>query len=358
MELSFSKFNHITHLPGQRDLFRECFPETIGKAIETDGHYYWKFHSFPSGVKSFEYAAWDGEEMLGYYAAIPYRYRCGESQHTAGMVCDVMTGINARGKGVFTKLGFYSTDALKNEGIDFVTGYPIRPEVIPGHLKVNWKITFTMPVYIRFLRTNTVMKKYGMAFLTPLGNLGANFYNFLTANEKNDKKYDFKVFDKEEFFALEGYDRFFDRWQLTVENPLQKNREFMKWRLGAPETEYQIITATKNSELVGLAITRESVMENIPVLAILDMMVLPGHEKCIPGINLMFRQIAKSKNLEAIVTMMGRIWAKKYRMFNMGFIASPFVFSLIIKKLNPAIPDELLFDEKRWHLMWIDSDDL
>ena len=357
MELSFSKFDHTKNLKEQRELFRECFPETLGTTIEKDEHYFWKFQSFPTKVKSYEYVTWSGDDMIAYYASIPYRYKCGENMFTAGMVCDVMTGIKARGKGVFTRLGHYSTDAMQQVGLDFVSGYPIRPEAIPGHLKVKWKIVFEMPIYIRFLKANSLLTRYKAGFLSPLANAGLWAYNGFFA-AKRSSGFTFDVLDKTGFFGLTDYTQFFEQWQSQIGNPLQKTMDFMRWRLGAPETEYKIITARKDGKLFGMAVVRKSEMEKIPVIAILDLMVLDGNEKCLPGINRVFKQIAKSENAEAIVTMMGKQWASKYRLLKLGFLKSPFIFSFIIKKLNQQIDDKLLFDESRWHLMWIDSDDL
>jgi len=357
MELSFSKFDHTKNLTQQRELFSECFPETLGTSMEKDVHYFWKFHAFPGQTKSYEYATWAGNDMIGYYAAIPYRYKCGDKLFTAGMVCDVMTGIKARGKGVFTRLGHFSTNAMQEEGLDFVTGYPIRPEVIPGHLKVKWKVVFKMPIYIRFLKTNSVLKKYKTGFISPFANAGLWVYNKIFAAEQSTG-FKFDTLDNSTFFELSDYEQFFEQWQLQIGNPLQKTTDFMKWRLGAPSTSYKIITARKDGKLIGMAIARKSEMEKIPVIAILDLMVLTGNEKCLPGMNRSIKQLAGIEKAEAVVSMMSKIWARRYRMLKLGFLKSPFVFSLIIKKLNKQIDDYLLFDESRWHLMWIDSDDL
>lgn len=358
MELSFQPFDHKKNLADQRMLFRECFPETIGKPIETHEHYFWKFHSFPAERKSYEYAAFSGGDLIGYYAAIPYRYRVGDKMMTIAMVCDVMTGVKARGKGVFTKLGFFSTDALKEEGLDFTTGYPIRPEVIPGHLKVKWKIAFDMPVYISFLKANAVLKAKKLSFLAPLGNLGVKLFNGLFSKSGIVPGYDAETLDKEQFFKVDDYNQFFEKWEKSIRNPLIKNMEFLRWRLGAPGTDYKIILIRKSGELTGISITRKSEMEGIPVLAILDMMLLHGNEKAMPLINHALQSIARNIGAEAIVTMMSPKWAQSYRLSKLGFLKSPYKFSLIIKKLNPAIEDHELYDEVHWHLMWIDSDDL
>jgi hypothetical protein len=107
-----------------------------------------------------------------------------------------------------------------------------------------------------------------------------------------------------------------------------------------------------------MAVIRKSEMEKIPVIAILDVMVLAGYEKCLSGMNSIFKQFASAEKAEAIVTMMGKMWARQYRLTKLGFLKSPYVFSFILKKLNQQIDDVVFFDESRWHLMWIDSDDL
>ena len=136
MEVKLESFDYKKGLNQQRKLFTECFPENIGSPVAGNKHYLWKFQGFPHIPHSYEYVALQEDNIIGYYAAIPYKYKVNKNYVIAGMVCDVMTGVKARGKGIFTKLGKYSLEKLKNSGIGFTTGYPIRPEVIPGHKKV------------------------------------------------------------------------------------------------------------------------------------------------------------------------------------------------------------------------------
>jgi hypothetical protein len=56
--------------------------------------------------------------------------------------------------------------------------------------------------------------------------------------------------------------------------------------------------------------------------------------------------------------MMHTRWAQEYGLGSMGYLKSPFVFSLIVKKLNDTLADSSLYEIDRWHTMWIDSDDL
>ena len=159
MEITCIKFDYKERLDEQRKLFVDCFPENLGTAVIGKEHYMWKFQSFPTdSKKSYEYIATDEKDnMVGYYAAIPYNYDIEGKVYPVAMVCDVMTSSKCRGAGIFTKLGRYSTDEYAKEGLAFSTGYPIRKAVIPGHMKVGWKIAFELPLYMHFISTSSLL---------------------------------------------------------------------------------------------------------------------------------------------------------------------------------------------------------
>lgn len=353
MELKFDHFDYNSQIDQQRNLFKDSFPETNGEAIQGIEHYKWKFRSFPNEIKSWEYVCFSGDKMAGYYAAIPYNYRIDNITTTVGMVCDVMTSPDFRGKGIFTKLGKYSTGELA-EHVPFTMGYPIRKEVIPGHLKVGWKIPFSLPLYMKFLSFNTFLKLRKLGFIAPFLNLFLNLYNFLIKSKIN-KDYSFKTLTNIE--EIEGYECFVNEWSKTIKNSLIKDLDFAKWRYGAPERQYQFITIySKDSKLIGFVSYRKILKEGILSYGILDYIVL--RNDCHGLINNVLKQQAKKDNVEIIMTMMSRVSANNYKLLLNGFIKSPFTFQLIIKQLTNKFNESELFDEKNWHLMWIDSDDL
>jgi hypothetical protein len=96
---SFRPFVVEADLLAQRSLFRLCFPEVAEQTPATEEHYRWKFHSVRHTPPSYEYVAQLDQKLGGYYAAIPFRYSIGGRPAIAGMVCDVMTHPEARGKG-------------------------------------------------------------------------------------------------------------------------------------------------------------------------------------------------------------------------------------------------------------------
>ena len=162
MDIKYKNFDSKISLKEQRKLFNECFPENIGLSSSSSEHYYWKHKIYK---KSFEFSAILDSELVGYYAALPYNYKSNKEAMKVGMVCDVMTGKKSRGKGVFTKLGKYSTSKLKASGFDFTTGFPIRKEVIPGHLNAGWDIAFSLPLYVKIKSIKPILDKVKLGFL-------------------------------------------------------------------------------------------------------------------------------------------------------------------------------------------------
>lgn len=355
MDLRFEHFNASVNLKQQRDLFKDSFPETNGDSIQENQHYYWKFNSFPtSAQRSWEYASYIKEDMVGYYAALPYRYKIMDKKVTIGMVCDVMTNSNYRGKGIFTKMGMYSTNELAKY-VPFSTGYPIRKEVIPGHLKVGWKIAFEMPLYIKFLKSNSLFKTKHISFLSFFANAFLSVYNILVHSSIN-KKYVCSFFTSIE--KISGYDGLIKEWLKTVPNALVKDLSFAKWRYGAPNRNYSFLAVRKEDKLVAFVACRKVVKEGIPSLALIDFICLPEFENCIGAINKALVDYAKTGKIEAIITMMSRSSSARYKLLANGFLKSPFLFSFIIKNLTNEFKDDILLNEKNWHLMWVDSDDL
>ena len=357
MELQFKQFDKNSELKKQRELFIDCFPENVGTAVIEEKHYNWKFHSFPNVTPSYEYVSYDKENMVGYYAAIPYRYKINNKNTPVAMVCDVMTSSKLRGKGIFTKLGGYSVNQLKNEGLPFCTGYPIRKEVIPGHLKVGWKIAFELPLYIKLLKANGILKKKKLSLLSMFINPFLSLYHFiLLIHFKNKSDYSVKIYNKID--EIEGIETFTSEWSKQIPNALIKDNSFLMWRFNAPERFYNFIVVRKKASILGFVAARKIIKEEIPSLAIIDWMVLNDNAMVNFLLNKNVHLFAKNNEMEVILTMMSKSSANNLNLFRNGFLKSPYKFYLIVKNLTGEFSDEILLNEKNWHLMWIDSDDL
>uniref|UniRef100_UPI004048B773 GNAT family N-acetyltransferase n=1 Tax=Polaribacter sp. TaxID=1920175 RepID=UPI004048B773 len=352
------RFNKNIDLEGQRNLFNECFPENKGTSVETEAHYLWKFHSFPDTPPSYEYAAYLKDKLIGYYAALPYNYIIGDSSIKVGMVCDVMTGVEARGKGVFTKMGVYATDSMKDLDLDFTIGYPIRPEVIPGHIKAGWEKLFALPLYINLLSSKGFLKNKKVGFLYPLFDVFLTFYSLLLGLFKGKGNYRVNIVDSTDLKSINGLDLFYEKWVGEQKIALNKSVEFLNWRLGAPGKTYKIIVARNAKEIVGISIVTKIIRENVPSIALLELCSLNGYKNVETSLFDKIRDYAKEQKQEAIMIMASHFFSKKYKLIKNGFIKTPYKFWLIIKNLKRTYSMDFLADENNWSLTWIDSDDL
>ena len=351
MMLSFNNFDRKSELNDYNSLFCNAFPEV---EETTEKGYNWQFHNYPDAVKcSYEYGAYIDKQLVGYYAAIPYKYKIGEEETNVGMVCGVMTHSDHRGKGIFTKLGSYATNDLSSF-VPFTTGYPIRKAVIPGHLKIGWKIAFELPLYIKVLKSNSFLRERKLYPFSLIINPFLSLYNTLTSLN-SQKDYTIEICDS--LNSVEGVEIFVAEWGNTVKNRLEKTKEFLNWRYARPNATYKFFIARKNNKLVSFAACREIERMGVPSLCIIDLMCV-GDRKSLDVLFSSLVKYSKKANIEMIMTMMSKTSALQYRLLRNGFIKTPYNFKLIIKNLTNKFQDGILFDENRWHLMWVDSDDL
>lgn len=344
----------------QRQLFVLSFPEALGTPVITDEHYGWKFSRFPHPVSSYEYVADEPnsqeKELVGYYAAIPFAYKMASGKNVVcGMVCDVMTHPERRGKGIFTKIGRYATDDMKEKGLSFVTGYPIRPEVIPGHLKVGWKVVQKMPMYLRPLGVCSFLPrplKFFSHILNPILR-GAQLWSHFFMGS-----YQAEVMSTKEFLSLSEYPGFLRQWLSEQKNALIKSKEFLEWRTGAPEAQYLFVTLRHKGVLVGFSLVRPTTLKGIESLAVLDISILKEHFSGSRKLHSSLAKLAISLKKDVVVSIASRQWMRKYRFLSSFYVWTPSIFALIVKKLDVSLKDEELYESDPWHLFWIDSDDL
>jgi len=347
----------------QRRLFALCFPEAADRISATAGHYQWKYERFPAdGVC--EYVAEDQQELVGYYAALPYRYLHQDRRLVGGLVCDVMTHPGRRGQGIFTKLGRFATDSLAAHGVDFVTGYPIRAPVIPGHVRVGWRVAFKLPMYVRLLNVEHVFAEGWRRRLARLLGPGLRSYGALCEAVLLRAKRSAAVTassERQAWLESDEYRQFIAAWTSQQTLALCKDAQFMKWRLGAPEARCVITVVRQEGVPAAVAVARPEVLRGIPVLAVLDVMFLTtGGGGVAPAVlecmHRMLRIKCEELRLEGIVAMISARLARRYGFLRAGFLRTPFVFRFIYKPLSSRVDDRLLGDESNWHLTWIDSD--
>lgn len=358
MALEYEVFNVDANFQKQRELFTLCFPESINAGTNKGAHYQWKFQS--KQCVSSQYTVSESEKLLGYYAAINFPYIINGEKHSVAMVCDVMTHPDARGRGLFTKLGAYATQAMEVDSFSFSTGYPVRPEVIPGHLKVGWIKALPLPVYILPLKSRAILSIFKLAFISPLVDIVLKLIKTIFSGlfDRADKSLSVAQYSVQDILVDTSYQTFIDDWKATVACCLDKTPEFLKWRLSAPNSNYVVLASKRDNKMTSILIGRITSLEGIPSLAILDAMALPEHDSDLGRLIKQASNIALTSDAEAIAMMTNKANFKRLRLWRRFFLPTHITFTFIIKRMQCKQADSVFTDDANWALTWLDSDDL
>jgi hypothetical protein len=356
MTLEQSQLLPCTSSEQYLELFRDCFPETIGTPLLTKAHYDWKYGRNGKDRPVFEFAAFEEGRMVGYYAALPFRYGSPAGNLLGGMVCDVMTHSSMRGRGMFTKQGHFSTAAMAEAGVDFVLGFPIRKFVIPGHLKVGWSIAFGLPVYFKLLDPKAPLATRGCGWLASLLRPVSNSYLALRKIGRDDAGEAKEI--SAELLGSEEHREFLHAWERQHPFHLNRTTDFFSWRLTAPGSEYHILEFRHGGKVAGIAVTRMTKLQGFDVLAVVDLLLLQEFGHAAGTLHEFMARIARKLKASAVVIMLPAPEARSLRLARNGFFRSPVEFKLILKWLSQKPVPDRFWDASAWHLMWADTDNL
>lgn len=119
----------------------------------------WEFTANSSGPAKI-WIADDNGKVVGHYAVVPRRVQIGNVVRLGSIVVDVMTHPDYRMQGMFAAIGREALVGAANGGIEFCYGFPVRSDVMPGHLKVGWQDIFDIPVWVRPIRFEPLVRHY------------------------------------------------------------------------------------------------------------------------------------------------------------------------------------------------------
>lgn len=340
-----------------RELRLRCFPEMAGTEAESETFFRWKFVDWRSHI--FLARDDDSGSVVGFYAANRLRYQSRDRPVTVGLVVDVMTDPKVRKQGIFTRLGRYALDGMKAAGCDFTTGYPIRPEVLPGHLKVGWKVQQRLPMYMFAVRPSRVMPKVPTFVARPaelLGSVAARVFT-RTASVSADQDHEALSFvTTEELVSLADYETFLGRWRKGRNLALAEGSEFYRWRYSAPARTFHHLVGRIAGQLSLVMSVRNVPLRGVATAAVADVQMLEEARSLMPAAWRAVWRRAWRDRQSVIATMASAAVARTSRFFSLPLVPSPFVFQLITCDLASAAPN--VEADETAKLMWADTDDI
>lgn len=356
--LIIEKFNYSINYNQRSKLFKESFPSVIGSSTETYEHYKWKFHSLNKTPASYEYIAKLGTELVGYYSAVPISYSVNNKIIETALVCDVMTSPKVRRQGLFTELGNYSLNELTKNYLNFTLGYPTDKHVMFAHEKAGWKNHFNLPFYIKFIKFDSFLKKIKLNYFSLFLNIPYFVLNKIYESFIFRSIFKVDRLTANDFISHKGLVSFMDQFNKSHFITLDKSKNFLEWRLNMPNKKYNIhLVHNEVDNIIGCAITLETIRSNIPVLEIIDIIAVEYIDKTIKSLIFDIRKYSYNLNVDAIVLMINPSVFKKYSLKKLGFIKSPYKFLFILRNLTNKISNNILGNEKNWHITFINYDD-
>lgn len=328
----------------------------------------WEFLANHAGPARLFVADHDGR-IVGHYAVVPQRFLINGLKHAGSIVVDVMTHPDYQRQGMFTELGRYAIQhCTQDPRLEFTTGYPIRQEVIPGHLKVGWKIRFKIGTWVQVLSAARLLRSRAKAIrvipglATLLGfapTIAARSWSLMCARDRSGIHV-----ERLDAVASVRFDEFLARLHATLPAGCaiqERTTEFLRWRYDAnPTRTYTYHLALGDSgAAVGLAVTRKVQLLGVQTLAIADLIVLDetyGRLDVVRTLIADIRRMALDRGAAMMAMMLTQPNPIVPSPWLFGFVPTPYRFSFITRQFMSHTAIDC--DSLRWHLMWGDTDDV
>ena len=354
-------------MKGILECWRDSFAED-GVEPMTPAHWRWKFRENPLGPSRFFVADHDGR-VVGHYGTINQRFLVDGVPVSSALVVDVLTHPEYQRQGMFTKLGAYALGrCASDQRIQFTTGFPIRPAVIPGHMKVGWTGRFRVGTWVQLLSAKPVLKSKSKllgtfpAAASVAGYLATPplraYSRALLLGRRRVRVEQLRTIDEQRLgdFLARLHAELPPLSSIQVRTP-----ELLRWRYDSnPSAQYRYhVALDEHDQVTGMAVSRRALLLGVASTAIADLLVLPRHRHRRSVLKAIVADVRESavRDRSALLAMMVSSQSPLLPSpWTLGFIPTPSRFLFITRELQagcPAARDGLM-----WHLMWGDTDDV
>lgn len=319
----------------------------------------WEFEQNYAGPAKIFLAA-DKEDVVGHYAVCPANILVNSDLKKGSIVVDVMTHPEYRFQGMFAKIGRYSLDESGKEEIDFSYGFPIRKTVMPGHLKVGWKIAFKLPVYIYPISFAQIIEKFipVKAVAAVLGLIPQLIYRGIERIRTiRSAKYIIKESDY--FEDTPELEEFIDKTRLQHKIMQLRDYSFLNWRYNANRyREYKIFCIYgAEGDMLGYIVLRRTDIYGLDCITIIDIQALQLNNKIINVLLRCAHKYARECNAALVGCMINQSRYKRRMLANL-YIKSPYIFKFIVHRNRDIDYEDDILTNTNWHITWADTDDL
>lgn len=313
----------------------------------------WEFLEGPEGAARL-FVAEHGDAIVGHYAIIPQDFVLQGAPTKGSIVVDVMTDPDYRFQGMFKKIGIFSLKSAA-DAVSFATGYPIRKEVMPGHLSIGWTIRQKLPVLVRPLDWTAVAARFGLPFGRVARALATPWRWVRTRMRPRPSSSEcIAILDRSHCGELASVAEAglagFDTYRV-------RTARHFDWRYFAnPNWKYEVLGLTGPRGLAAYVVTRRATLLGTESLAIVDLGCLPGAKRELAVLldEATARGTAAGLAVAGAMISTGNAYYRALR--SAGYYPGPHRFSLIVYALQQQYREALVRARGNWFLTWGDTD--
>lgn len=244
--------------------------------IYNQAYWDWQYKDLPSG-KSFVYAAWDGDKIIGYYHVPAYKCSINGEEKLIGNIQDVAVNPNFRGVGLFRQLAEFANADLDASEVDLIYTFP-NDKSIRTFLKYNnFKQVSRVPAYIRPVKAGGILKsKINLFGLEQIpGWIADQTINLFS---KSINIPDASVETATEI--SDDLETLFTEYNSSFENHLVRDKAWLDWRyLKSVRGKHHILALRESGKLTAAVVLKEDEMLGNPSLLIMDFAYSKGKEE-------------------------------------------------------------------------------
>jgi len=220
--------------------------------------WYWQYKNSLTG-KSFVYAAWMNNEIIGYYHIITNNFIVNNKKFLIGNVQDVAVSEKFRGKGIFRKLSEFANNEV-NKHVDILYTFPNKASINTFTKYNNFKLISSLPIYLLPIKIqNIIRSKFKFFGLENIFNLPVKIY--LKLKKDNLGKL-------ERIVLIDEFDdsvcNVFKKFNQLHSSYLLRDKNFLNWRYKeSPNGNFYTFALKKNNEVTAVIVAkREKIFKN------------------------------------------------------------------------------------------------
>lgn len=311
----------------------------------------WEFMEAPDG-KALIYIVQDGERIIAHFADIPRRFSVNGEAVLATLSLDLMVHPDYRREGLFTAMGRYGAQRVKQKNGLFMTAFPIRSETIQGLIKIGWEKVVQLPVIVYPIRFSGIVDRYlrfkPLSIL--IGGVATCLYLLRFGWSKGKKAEGIQI---EEVVQLdEAFDDFWQGASRLFSVLGVRTRQYLNWRyVKHPTRRYTVYQAIEEGKMKGYIVLRTVRLLSFSSAVIVDLLALDERA--------LFALVEKGvqHSREAHVDLLGFMVPKTHPYYHSlkrwGFLRSLKAFSFMI---FDHVQKKNLSHLEGWYVNWGDTD--